>query len=143
LIPLELPAVTEPPSRKAGRRAASLAAVVSGRGCSSRSSSGGRPALLGPERERVLVLPRDRPTLGHVLTGLAHGLEREPLGEARVREAPAEGGVDQRAVAARERRLRLGRHERRPTHRLDAAGDEEVAVPGRDRVAGADDRREP
>ena len=46
----------------------------------------------------------------------------------------------QRAVAARERRVRLRRHERRPRHRLDAAGDEEVAVARDDGVAGADDR---
>ena len=37
----------------------------------------------------------------------------------------------------------LGHHERRAAHGLDSAGDEEVAVTGRDRVRGRDDRREP
>ena len=38
---------------------------------------------------------------------------------------------------------RLADHERRAAHRLDAAGDEEVAVARGDRVAGGDDGREP
>ena len=51
LIPLAFPAVTVPPSRKAGFSAASFSAVTSGRGCSSTvtsptgtSSSAKRPA---------------------------------------------------------------------------------------------------
>ena len=51
LMPLELPAVTVPPARKAGRSFASSSAVESGRGCSSTvtsptgiSSSAKRPA---------------------------------------------------------------------------------------------------
>ena len=38
LIPLEFPAVTVPPSRNAGFNPASFSALVSGRGCSSRST---------------------------------------------------------------------------------------------------------
>ena len=40
-------------------------------------------------------------------------------------------------------RVRLRRHERRARHRLDTARDEELAVAGDDRMAGADDRGEP
>src|SRR5207248_1551022 len=59
LIPEELPAVTVPPSRKAGLSAASFSAVVSGRGCSSRvtsptgtSSSAKRPASSAAAQRR-------------------------------------------------------------------------------------------
>ena len=45
--------------------------------------------------------------------------------------------------AAREACSGFAVHERRAAHRLDAAGDEEVAVAGRDGVARRDDRREP
>ena len=103
----------------------------------------GRPALLRAQRERVLILARDLPALGDVLAGLAHRLEREELLHARVREAPAEGRVVERPVAARERRVGLRRDERRARHRLHAAGDEEVAVAREHRMAGTDDRREP
>ena len=58
----------------------------------------------------------------------------------RVREAPAERRVVQRAVAARERLLGLRDHERRAGHRLDAARDEQVAVAG-DRPRGTRRRR--
>ena len=97
-------------ARRASRR------VVSGRGCSSRSTladrrrarrrsvrlGGRRPALLRLERERVLLLPRHVPALGDVLAGLAHRLEREHLLHPRVREAPAERRVVDGLVAARE-----------------------------------------
>ena len=118
LIPLELPAVTVPPSRNAGLSAASFSTLVSGRGCSSRvtsptgtSSSSKRPAvvrrrpaLLRLERERVLLLARDAVALGHVLARLAHRLEREHRLQPRVGEAPAERRVADGLVAARERR---------------------------------------
>ena len=72
LMPLELPAVTLPPARKAGRSFASASAVESGRGCSSTVDVADRdqlvreapgrlrrgPALLRAQRERVLVLAR-------------------------------------------------------------------------------------
>ena len=100
---------------------------------------GGGPAPLRARGERVLVLARDVPALGHVLAGLAHRLERELLLQPRVGEAPAERRVVDGAIAARERRVRLGHHERRAAHGLDAARDEEVAVAGGDRVRRADD----
>ena len=156
LSPDELPAVTVPPGRNAGFSVASFSALVSGRGCSSRATPSDRdelvveparlrsrrPATLRLERELVLILARDAPALGHVLAGLAHRLEREHGLELRVREAPAERRVPGRRVAARESLVRLGHRERRPRHRLDAAGDEEVSVPGGHGVTRRDDRRE-
>src|SRR5438552_1102200 len=61
-----------------------------------------RPPLMGYEREGVLVLARDTPALGDVLTGLTHRLGREHLRELRIRETPAERRVVERAVAARQ-----------------------------------------
>ena len=104
---------------------------------------GGSPASLRLQGERVLLLARDAVALGHVLARLAHRLEREHRLEPRVREAPAERRVPGRRIPARERPLRLGQHERRARHRLDPARDEQVAVAGLNRVARADDRREP
>jgi hypothetical protein len=52
LIPLELPAVSVPPSRKAGFRAASFSGVVSGRGCSSAVTS---PTETNSSRKRPLA----------------------------------------------------------------------------------------
>ena len=148
------------PGRVAGRDRAALAerrlqrrellGVVSGRGCSSRVDVADRrrarrrsgpprrrrPAPLRRERERVLVLARDAPPLGHVLARLAHRLEREHRLHPRIREAPAERRV------VHGRRCRAGTPcpaspstsgARR--HRLDAAGDEEVAVARDDGVA--------
>ena len=46
------------------------------------------------------------------------------------------------AVAARERRIRLRSHERRPAHRLDTARDEEIPVARDHRVRGADNGSE-
>ena len=98
------------------------------------------PALLRPQPERVLLLARDLPALRDVLAGLAHRLERKQLLEPRVRKAPAERRVPHRPVAARERTLGLRHHERRARHRLDTARDEQVTVPGDDRVTCTDDR---
>ena len=153
MIPLAFPAVIVPPSRKAGFSVASFSRLVSGRGCSSRSTSptgtsssakrpgllGGRPATVALKCEGVLILAGDPVALGHVLAGLAHRLERKHLLHARIREAPAERRVPGRAVAV----LRLRRDERRARHRLDAAGDEELAVSRANRMRSADDRREP
>ena len=103
----------------------------------------GRPALLGLEREGVLVIARDAVALGDVLAGLAHRLEWEHLLQLRIGEAPPERGVVDRLVAAREPVLGLPQHERGPAHRLDAAGDEEVPVARRDRMRSGGDRRQP
>ena len=97
----------------------------------------GCPALLRAKRESVLVLARHAPALGDVLPRLTHRLEREELGKSRVREAPPElRVVFGRVVADVGPRV----HERRAAHRLDAAGDEEVAVTGSDRVRRRDHR---
>ena len=58
------------------------------------------------------------------------------LGQGRVREAPAEGRVGHLTVAALEGRLGLELDVRRPGHRFDAAGHEDVAVADHDRVGG-------
>ena len=47
MIPEALPAVTVPPSRKAGRSRASASAVESARGCSSRVTTTGSPFRCG------------------------------------------------------------------------------------------------
>jgi hypothetical protein len=99
----------------------------------------GRPAPMALEREGVLVLPRDSVALGDVLARLAHRLEREQLLHSWVGEAPAEGRVPGRAVAI----FGLRRDEWRARHRLDPTGNEELAVPGADRVRSAHNRREP
>src|SRR5581483_10097374 len=91
----------------------------------------------------VLILARHGPALGDVLAGLAHRLERKQLLHTRVREAPAERRVVHDAVAARERLVGLRGDERGTRHRLDPAGDEEVAVARDHGMTGADDRREP
>src|SRR5581483_5601591 len=104
---------------------------------------GCRPALLGAQREGVLVLAADAPAFGDVLARLPHRLEREPLLEARVREAPAEVRVVGDDVAARPGLAALHHRERCAGHRLDAAGDEQVAFAGPVRPAGLDHRREP
>ena len=100
-------------------------------------------ALVALERERVLPLARHAPALGDVLGGLAHRIRVVVLGELRVDEAPAERRVLQLARAAIPGRFGLRHHVRRPRHRLDAAGDEHVAVADRDRVGGRVDRLQP
>ena len=73
LMPLAFPAVTVPSARNAGLARRAPRRVVSGRGCSSTSTSptgdelvleaprrvGRRPALLRAQGERVLILARD------------------------------------------------------------------------------------
>ena len=74
--------------------------------------------------------------LGHVLGRLAHRLGRVALGNAGVDEAPADGGVDELRVAAREAALGLQHHERRAGHRLHAAGEDEVRLAEPDLARG-------
>ena len=154
-----LPAVTEPPSRKAGLQRASFSSVVSRRTPSSASTStvsprrpfdgrgldrhdlagerarvlrrGGAPVRL--DRERVLVGARDLVALGHVLGRLAHALGRVALRHARVDEAPADRRVGDLRRAAREAALGLELDHGRAGHRLDAAGEQQVGVAGADR----------
>ena len=96
-------------------------------------------AAMALEREGILVLARDTALLGHVLAGLAHRMRVVHLGQARVGEAPAEGGVEQLAVAAVVGALGLGHDVGRASHRLHATGDEGIAVAGPDGVGRAVD----
>src|SRR4030095_2387545 len=61
----------------------------------------GRPAALGLERERVLLLAREAVSLCDVLAGLVPRLERELILEPQVRKAPTERRVPDGQVAAR------------------------------------------
>src|SRR6185503_17311703 len=80
-------------------------------------SVGGRPPLLRPERERVLLLARNAPALGDVLAGLAHRLQRKHLLHPGIRETPAERRVPEGLVPAWKRRVGLTHGERRARHR--------------------------
>ena len=150
LIPDEFPAVTPPPARKAGFSAASFSAEVSGRGCSSRStsptvtsSSVKRPAASAaahrccdssanaswssretPQRSATFspVSPID--SSGNISSSRGFG-KRQPSVVSQTVWLPA-----------RKRRVGLGHRERRARHRLDAAGDEEIAVARDHRVTG-------
>ena len=138
---------------------------VSARGCSSRSIvdrlalrlrhhhrhdlvheaaflDGRDRALVRSQRELVLLLARHAASLGDVLAGLTHRVGVVHLGQVRVGEAPAEGRVEHLARAALVGGLGLGHDVRRAGHRLDAAGNERVAVAGHDRVGGRVDRLE-
>ena len=90
----------------------------------------GRPAQRRCERRRTRPGPRARrPALGDVLARLAHRLEREHRLEPRVGEAPAERRVVDIVRSPRGNAVSgFAIDEWRPAHRLDAAGDEEVAV---------------
>ena len=158
-----LPAVTVPPSRKTGRSFAIFSSEASGRGPSSAStvtvsrpfgasigtiSSANSPASAAAtarwwlrRREGVLVLAADPVALGDVLAGLAHRLGRDAqLGHPRVDEAPAQRRVVHRLLAARQAALGLADHPGRPAHRLDPAGEVEVALAELDRAGGGVDR---
>jgi hypothetical protein len=103
----------------------------------------GDRALVGGERELVLVMARDAEALGDVLGGLAHALGRIALGQPRVDEAPADRRVDQLDRAARKRALGFQRDQRRARHRLDSAGEDQIGVAAADRAAGLVYRLEP
>ena len=104
---------------------------------------GGCPTTLALQRERVLIGAAHAPALGDVLPRLAHALQREKLGHARVGEAPAERRVVERAVSAGERLCVLAHDERRAAHRFDAAGDHQLGFARANRLAGTDDGGEP
>jgi hypothetical protein len=99
----------------------------------------GGVALAG-QGEGVLILAADAQPLGHVLARLAHRDTDGGRRQRRVDEAPAQRRVDQFVGAAFVGRLGLEHHVRRPAHRLDAAGDEDVAVADGDGVGGRVDR---
>ena len=143
--PRGTPASAPRASRRSCRAADARRASTSPTGTSSSSkrpaSARRRPAALRLERERVLILARHAPPLGDVLARLAHRLEREHRLEPRIGKAPAERRVPRGLVAARKRRVGLGHRERRARHRLDAAGDEEVAVARHDGMTGRRRRR--
>jgi hypothetical protein len=92
------------------------------------------PPLLRAEREVVLVRTGNLPALRDVLARLAHRLQRKLLLQDGIRKPPAECRVPHGLVPAREGMFRLRHHERRSAHRLDAAGDEEIAVSGGNRM---------
>ena len=86
-----------------------------------------RPAPLRLERRRPG--PRARcPSARRRSRPSRPSTRREHLLEPGIGEAPAEGRVVDDLVAAREGAVGLRHHERGSAHRLDAAGDEEVAV---------------
>src|ERR1043165_1525762 len=68
---------------------------------------GFRVFLLRSEGELVRLLARDAEFLRHVVAGLGHRMVAELLDHLRVREARADGGVEQLHVAA-EGRVGLG-----------------------------------
>ena len=127
----ELPAVTTPSSRKAGRRPASFSSEVSRRMPSSAVTSpdghdlvgeaalvgGGGGALVRGQRDLVELLAGELPAVGDHLRRQALGHEAAVVALEHLRR---EG-----AVAADH----VGEH-RHARHRLDAAGDDEVVVPG-------------
>jgi len=90
--------------------------------------AGGQRALVRSQREFVLLLPRDAILRRHVLGGLAHALQREPLRHPRIGEAPAEGGVVALERSGREPLSWLHQRPRRPRHALHAAGDAQLHV---------------
>ena len=102
---------------------------------------GGDGALVAAQGEGVLVLAADPVALGDVLAGLAHRLGRDAeLGHARVDHPPAQGRVVHRLRPAGEGALGLLDDPGRAAHRLDAAGQVEVALTQLHRPGGAVDR---
>ena len=100
----------------------------------------GGGAHLAVVGEPVGVLAGDLVDAGDLLAGLRHAEGRLLAGdEARVREAPADRGVERGAGLA-PRLVGLGLHPGRAGHRLDAAGDDQVGVAGADRLRGDRDR---
>jgi hypothetical protein len=104
---------------------------------------GGGGLLMGGEGEGVLVLARDGVLRHEVLRRLTHLLEGEELPHLGVREAPAEGGVEDRRVADGESHVGLLHGEGRAAHALDAAGEADVAVPHADGARGLHHSFEP
>ena len=98
------------------------------------------PSPVRAKRERVLLLAGNIPALGDVLARLTHRLGRIPLGIRRIDESPTERRVIERPLAAGICPVGLRCDERRTRHRLHTTGNEQIAVTGDHRVAGANDR---
>ena len=146
--PGALPAVVVPSGSKTGFREASFSSVVSRRGASSFEVAdrdylvGEEPvvdrvhrALLGAQRELVLLLARDSQLTRHERRLLDHVLAveggREPVGDHR---------VDQDAVPEPVSEPCLGEDVRRVRHRLHPARDDHLGVTGADHRIGDLDR---
>ena len=115
-----------------------VAGISTGTSCSAKRPSRlrGDGALVASQREGVLVGAGDAVALGDVLGGLAHRLGRVQLRHPRVDEAPAERRVVHRPGAAGESGLGFRDDPGRPAHRLDAAGEVEVAFAEAQRPGG-------
>ena len=159
----ELPAVTEPPVRKAGLSLASFSKLEPARGPSSCENTTGGPSalrnfhrdnlvvevagclgsecfLVGAQRETILVFTRDAVVVHKIFSGTAHGLQGKKRFHFGVGVSPAEAGIVGHEVA------RLGRdgssrHGVGSTgHGLHPTSDEEVSVTDLDRARGLIDR---
>jgi hypothetical protein len=100
---------------------------------------GGDGALVGAQRERVLLLTGDVVLLDEVLRRLPHRDRRVELGEVGVDEPPPEARVHELRHAPRRQRLRLCHDPRRPGHRLHAPGHDDVGLVDLDRPPGLHD----
>ena len=160
-----MPAVTVPPSLKAGRSFARASSEVSARGPSSSATRhhGAPPGVggsidrfdlggEGPGRDRghrpamalqgegVLVLPGDPVALGHHLGGHPQADGRVAPLHLGVHQAPAQHGVHHLRLAHGEPRGRLEHHVRGPGHRLRPAGDHHLTPAVAQGLGGRDHR---
>ncbi|MPM70561.1 hypothetical protein SDC9_117516 [bioreactor metagenome] len=99
------------------------------------SGDGGCGLLLRGQRHAVLRVALDLEIVGHVLGRLGHGIHAVLLLHQLVDEAPADGGVIHRVIAA-EGAFGLGHHERRAAHALHATGDHQRGLTGLDGTRG-------
>ena len=150
LTPEALPAVTDSSGPLTPLSLASISSVVSGRGCSSVSTTTGSPffarnphrdqlvgktprgvgrspALLRAQCKRVLVRARDVEVGRHVVSGLRHRMGVVQLLHQRVGKTPANGGVEN-GSAARLGAFGLGHDKWRARHALDTAGNHQLGV---------------
>ena len=103
---------------------------------------GGRCLLMALQGELVLLLARDLVSVGEDLGALSER-DRPLVGHVGVDHPPAERGRVHGLVGARERLVGLEHHPRRAAHRLHAAGDADLLVPGRDSAARTEGRLMP
>ena len=100
---------------------------------------GGAALALG--RESILILAAYTEFLGHILGRLGHRIDAELRLHQLVDEAPADRRVVHLGLAI-EGAGRLGDDEGRAAHALDAAGDDQAALPAADRPRRHRDRIE-